>query len=60
MKDDRTKKITVYYQGKHYNATELAREHGVVPSTFRRRLSKGLSVEDALEKRENKKCLIKT
>lgn len=48
QQDSRTKKITVFYAGKHWNATELAREYGIVPSTFRRRLVKGLSVADAL------------
>lgn len=48
--DSRTKKITVFYKGKHYGATELAKLHGVVPSTFRRRIAKGLSVEESLGK----------
>ena len=48
QQDSRTKKITVFYEGRHWNATELAEKHGVVPSTFRRRLAKGLSVSESL------------
>ena len=46
--DTRTKKVTVFFDGAHWNMTALAKKYGIVPSTFRRRLDRGLPIHEAL------------
>lgn len=50
QQDSRTKKITIFYRGKHYGLSELAGIHKVHPATLKRRLTKGLPIDEALGK----------
>lgn len=38
----------LYWEGRHVNATALAREFNINPSTFINRLNRGLSVAEAI------------
>ena len=41
---------TVFLDGKQYHVDDLAAEFGISPNVFRKRLEKGMEVEDALLK----------
>jgi uncharacterized protein YjcR len=48
QKDTRTGKITIYHQGENYSLKRLAEKYKVNPSTLRRRIDKGLPLDEAL------------